>query len=135
MWRLGIALLAALALAGCGGDDGDDGDRRPPPNSRSPEETERCLLADGFDVRGAAVDTREDSDAPDHSLFVPDEAHPAVIAFYRNRARARQLLPEVRKTTERVGGALDEGGLAAVFWRKEPDEAVRDRIWRCVFAD
>ena len=131
MWRLGAALLAAVAVGGCGGDDGDE---KPPPNSRTPQQAERCLRADGFRTRGAAVNTRTDRDAPDHALFLVDKDHPGEIVFYRSRARARQLLPEVRRATKRVGGVLDEGGSAAIFWEDEPDGDVRERVWRCVFA-
>ena len=127
MRRLAVALLGALALSGCGGDD-----EKPPQSSRSPREAERCLRADGFKVRLATIDTRADEDAPDHTVFLAD--HAAEVAFYRSSARARELLPDVRASTDRVGGVLDEGGLAAIFWTREPEDSIRKRVWRCVFA-
>ena len=128
MWRLAVALLAALALSGCSGDDAGT----PPPSSRAPQEAERCLRADGFKVRVASIDTQVDTDAPDHTVLLTE--HAAEVAFYRSRARARELLPDVRASTDRVRGTLDEGGLAAIFWTRAPDDALRERVWRCVFA-
>jgi hypothetical protein len=131
MWKRAIAVIAVCAVAGCGRGENDD--EKPPPNSRAPHLVEKCLRADGFTVRATASETREDRNAPDYSIIVTGEQDPALVGFYSTTDRARKLLRDVRANTERIGGVLDEGGRAAIFWSDEPDARTRDRVWACVF--
>ena len=118
-------------------------EEKPPPSSRTPQQAERCLRADGFEVRRATVNVRRDRDAPDEVLFAtragegdpmePGESTGAEVGFYKSLP-GPEAEPGLRENAKRFDGEVERGGRATIVWFARPDDGLRDRVWRCVFA-
>lgn len=106
----------------------------PSAKSRTPQQAERCLDADGLDARRAVINRRmHGRDAPDDVVVVGVGDAAAEIAFYDDAARAREKLPDVKEATERADGEVDHSDRATIVWFPTPDDDERERVWRCVF--
>jgi hypothetical protein len=128
-----LALVGALALAGCG-----------PPKAHKAgvytlSATKKCLEQAGSRVAtGAAPGDFVSDSAPNGALRSSRDAKGFTIAFGNTREDSDLLVRGYRRAAstplerKRLGSLLDLEGNAVVYWQTEPTAAEKDFVRGCL---
>lgn len=91
----------------------------------------RCLVARHLRVTGGPVLPPQGPDSPSGELIVGGDHGGALIAFYTDPGRAKQLEPEVIQNARRLGGHVERHGAVTVLWLRQPTGQLRGSLHAC----
>ena len=97
------------------------------------ESTQACLTSRSVRTIGNAVlPPLASANGPDGELIAGYLPNGALIAFYRDIAKAQRLASAVLRNARRLRAQLKRSGTVTIFWVRPPTATLRRAVQRCL---
>ncbi len=99
------------------------------------ESAQACLTSHSVRAIGNAVlPALANANSPDGELIAGNPPQGALIAFYRNTAKAQRLEPAVLRNARRLRAQVGRIGTVTIFWLRPPSAKLRHAVRVCAGA-
>ncbi len=97
------------------------------------ESTQACLTSHSVRTIGnAMLPPLANANSPDGELIAGYLPNGALIAFYRDIAKAQQLAPAVLRNARRLRAQVKRSGTVTIFWLRPPTATLRHAVQGCL---
>jgi len=97
------------------------------------ESAQACLTSHSVRAIGTAVlPPLASANSPDGELIAGHLPNGALIAFYRNIAKAQRLEPAVLRNARRLRAQVKRSGNVTIFWLRPPTATLRRAVQVCL---
>ena len=97
------------------------------------ELAQACLTSHSVRVIGnAALPPLASAESPDGELIAGYPPNGALIAFYRDIAKAQRLAPALLRNARRVRAQVKRSGAVTIFWLRPPTATLRRAVQGCL---